>query len=602
MMMRSTTYFLVSLIIFLSACGTKQDVVTLTATIAAPTATRVATATASPTALRPTPIPTAEPTATIVYAPFSAELTSSTTNIHPLAPITIHFSRPITNPDIKRPVRTSPQINSVISWDDTYTTLTIQPTDSLPLGRSLKIRLDDQLRGAGDSQLRETEWSVRVTGGTQLLQHLPNERTLDELQPTIRLTFSDRMDRASVLKALSITPPIDADFSWDGNRLSISPKQPLTLGETYQFVLARTALSAEAVSMTREYRWIYILPPLVKTIQYPDRTNTNKPLTLTFNYTLDWQAMRDNLQIIATDSGEAIAGDIEIDESAQKVTFTPHTRWGIEQAYKVGNAHWQLANGQTVELSEPITFVSAPAITRVSPATDKRPARQIKIFFDRAIDHESAEAAFSLTPNTPGELGWQENTLIFTPTARILAENTTYTIRIETTIRSADNKAILSDPFIRTFTTRYHILSITFGVDSVSQVVRASGRRTIQYAVGDTDLDLIDFTLYAIDSTLLARLTNHQWSAWLAEADFGSPTLPLISAWRGDEGGRKLIFKEGDNASSIAEVAIPPTVPNGFYILVASQLGLREAVLLVNVSDLALLIKSAESQHTIWVS
>ncbi|WP_019508272.1 Ig-like domain-containing protein [Pleurocapsa sp. PCC 7319] len=52
------------------------------------------------------------------------------------------------------------------------------------------------------------------------------------------LTFNRPMDRLSVEKNLSITPPLPGKISWSGLRLAYTLNDPITYGETYQVTLA----------------------------------------------------------------------------------------------------------------------------------------------------------------------------------------------------------------------------------------------------------------------------------------------------------------------------------------------------------------------------
>lgn len=61
------------------------------------------------------------------------------------------------------------------------------------------------------------------------------------LDTIIKLTFDREMDRPSVEQAISISPPLKVDYLWQGQELSLVPKEPLEPGVTYRVFVNQSA-------------------------------------------------------------------------------------------------------------------------------------------------------------------------------------------------------------------------------------------------------------------------------------------------------------------------------------------------------------------------
>ena len=613
--MRKVTALWLLAAIFLTACmSTVDDVVTVEMTTiptAEATATAVATATATVAAtptLVPTDEPTAtpEPTATVVYEAFSAELLA-TDDLHPSAPIVINFTQPVQNPDIASPISLRPSsIDGTVSWSNNNTTLTFQPSQPLPTGRIITVQLNDFLQGVDGGTIDSTRWTPRVMHGVTVLSRVPDQRELSDTRPTIRITFPVPMDESSVAEALTVEPNVPLSLEWDGNDLLLSPDEPLAFGGSYRFVIAKQAISHDGIPLASSYRWTQNITPAIEKVTGPDVQEPQRPLTIKFNFDMQWQMIRDGIEVINTATNRSVDGTLSIDETAREITFTPKDEWAIDTIFHVFGDGWQTADGVVLQLREPLSFASQPTIVRKSPTKSDTPPRNVvQITFDRPMDQTSVEAAFGITPTVEGNFSWDENKLIFTPETRHFANETTYEVVLTTDALSASGEPVLTEPYGWSFRTTVRQTSSSFGESAYSQAVEASGRRMVQFERRNVELDELQFALRSVSMSQLADVHakwNNQWRRSLVNSD----ALPIVHEWRGDETGVELPDSTERYLSDLGEIGIPTDVAPGIYVLEMADGVLLNDQMVVNVTDLALVVKSAETPTGLdlaaWVS
>ncbi|MCS6801064.1 MAG: Ig-like domain-containing protein [Chloroflexota bacterium] len=104
----------------------------------------------------------------------------------------------------------------------------------------------------------------------------------------------------------------------------------------------------------------------------------------------------------------------------------------------------------------------APAVIAYEPEQQREvpPTATIVISFNTAMDRASVERAFQLQPAVDGRFEWSGDTVRFAP-SRPLARNTTYTVTLGTTARSAAALP-LREPFSAEFTTAGDLVPVAF--------------------------------------------------------------------------------------------------------------------------------------------
>jgi outer membrane protein assembly factor BamB len=96
-----------------------------------------------------------------------------------------------------------------------------------------------------------------------------------------------------------------------------------------------------------------------------------------------------------------------------------------------------------------------PTVTATAPADGAQrilPGATVGVTFSEAMDHASAESAFSITGGVSGTFSWSGNTMVFNPSAA-LAQATSYTVTVAVTAMAAVDNVGLIAPCSFTFAT-----------------------------------------------------------------------------------------------------------------------------------------------------
>jgi len=102
---------------------------------------------------------------------------------------------------------------------------------------------------------------------------------------------------------------------------------------------------------------------------------------------------------------------------------------------KAGNRAW--TGYKSVHISEAMD-ITPPTVIESAPAGENVPVTtEITVTFSEPMNKKSVESAFSIYPEVPGELYWEDNTLIFTP-----GSNLDYDTRYAAGIEGGDRGAM----------------------------------------------------------------------------------------------------------------------------------------------------------------
>ncbi|MCW3129425.1 MAG: PKD domain-containing protein [Methanophagales archaeon] len=102
--------------------------------------------------------------------------------------------------------------------------------------------------------------------------------------------------------------------------------------------------------------------------------------------------------------------------------------YGANAYDKAGNRAW--TGYKSVHISEAMD-ITPPTVIESAPAGENVPVTtEITVTFSEPMNKKSVESAFSIYPEVPGELYWEDNTLIFTPGSN-LDYDTRYVAGIE---------------------------------------------------------------------------------------------------------------------------------------------------------------------------
>jgi uncharacterized protein YfaS (alpha-2-macroglobulin family) len=337
---------------------------------------------------------------------------------------------------------------------------------SLPLGFLLIASLSCTLPSIFQPRGQEAETPASPLDSS-LISLTPLPPSLVETQPTggeelslqdpIHLYFDQPMDQASVIAALEIQPPMQAELSWsDEATLRIQPSETLPVATTYTITINTEAMSATGLAIPEPIR------QNLKTVGYLEVTqaipepgskevNPSAPITLVFNRPVVPLQVGGDLPHPLTFE-PPVAGEGEwIDTSIY--IFRPETAFpgGVIITAELDRALTSL-NG--APLAEPFqwSFTGAqPKLASLTPnAIDPIPLDpHFVLTFNQPMDEESVENALTFTnvdlTAIRGDFQWNKasDELTFTPAAR-LAYASTYTLRLGTEAYAPGGEKLLN--------------------------------------------------------------------------------------------------------------------------------------------------------------
>lgn len=145
---------------------------------------------------------------------------------------------------------------------------------------------------------------------------------------TIRITFAESMDSASVEKHFAIDPPAHGNFSWNGAQLTFDPAAALTAGQTYTVTVQAGAASTQGRLLTQDTHWTFTVsrprvaylapaihddPPAPPNLWIADPAEPNNAKQITFNRAgilPDYAASPDGTRIAFAQPGPNATADL----------------------------------------------------------------------------------------------------------------------------------------------------------------------------------------------------------------------------------------------------------------------------------------------------
>ncbi|MBS3784374.1 MAG: Ig-like domain-containing protein, partial [Anaerolineae bacterium] len=292
-----------------------------------------------------------------------------------------------------------------------------------------------------------------------------------ELAPdgAIELVFDRAMDRASVEKALQISPSVAGSLAWaDERTVRFKPARDLKRNADYQLTVGSQATAADGESLKDDYRFSfrtvgYLAVSQVVPAPGSVDVEAESSITVMFNrpvvplMAVSDPAYEDLPQPLALDP--PVEGDGEwINTSIY--TFTPDGPLAGGTTYSA-RIEAGLTDTTGGILEEPYSWqftTQRPQVTWVSPQEDEQLASvepRVEVAFNMPVDPASAEGAFTLQgggETVNGAVEVISETLVFTPTER-LAFDTVYTAQIAQGVLSLRGGEGMSSAYAWRFTT-----------------------------------------------------------------------------------------------------------------------------------------------------
>ena len=242
--------------------------------------------------------------------------------------------------------------------------------------------------------------------------------------------------------------------------------------------------------------------------------------------------------------------------------------------------------GSTADAQE-----QGPALTLYprSGSTNVWQGTAISMRFDRSIDRQSLEEAFSIRPAADGYIHWHSDQQVeYRPNEPLLPTHN-YELEIKATVRDSDGRQVLPEDYVSTFTTGEQRPEPRFGYGLPIQVLAPSGEHGLGLQPGFPRLTM-DFTAYGLEITQFAE----------AYAAISGPNGGEIDVSQLQES--ETWTAHIDTSRSERGVALPNSLVAGLYVVEAAHPEFGSAKALLVYADHVTTLKRGRSGLAAWVT
>ena len=292
--------------------------------------------------------------------------------------VTVAYSELVDHASAEAAFSTAPEIDGSFSWSGT--TLTFTPADPLPLEADFVVTVGPGARDAAGNAMATGASPLAFTtvGPPRVASTIPAEGdTAIARDGDIEIVFSTLMDTASVEAALAITPRTRVELRWRGERLTVTPDQPLEPGRRYRLEISTDATDLGGTQLDVPLQLSFVtartdldVAQLVPADEVEGIAVTT-PIGIVFDRPLDPDSVDGALWTIVPD----VAGSLEVAElpgaagldhgGARLLEFAPSGALAANTTYEVTLAPGlRAADGG--ELSEAVSWTfttGAPSLT-----------------------------------------------------------------------------------------------------------------------------------------------------------------------------------------------------------------------------------------------
>jgi hypothetical protein len=282
--------------------------------------------------------------------------------------VTVAYSELVDHASAESAFSIQPPIDGSFSWSGTV--LTFTPAEPLPLESEFVVTIGPGARdAAGNAMPAGTgPLAFATVGPPRVASTVPADGdTAIARDAAIEVVFSTLMDTASVEGALTITPRIPMTLRWRGERLTVTPDEPLEPGRRYRLEISTgaTDLGGARLDVPLELSFVTARTDLEVVQLLPSDTTegiaVSTPIGIVFDRPLDPDSVDGSLLTIVPD----VAGSLDVAElpgaagldhdGPRLLRFVPSGTLSANTTYEVTLAPGlRAADGG--ELSEPLAW------------------------------------------------------------------------------------------------------------------------------------------------------------------------------------------------------------------------------------------------------
>ncbi|MGD8516371.1 MAG: Ig-like domain-containing protein, partial [Anaerolineae bacterium] len=424
---------------------------------------------------------------------------------------------------------------------------------------------------------------------------------LSDLWTPVRIRFSRPVDPDSVLERFSLSSGsglgLPGVVTWErgGATFVFQPQEALLPDTSYEYRLEPQVRDSLGFELAEGVSHSFATEPMLLEVAPPDgaaQIPITETIRLSFSRAMDQETVEAGLLI-------SPPLDFDITWDGNQVLLAPQRGMAPDTGYQASiGATVRDASGAPLAQAYTWTFSTQPLLlaqqTPEQGAVDLR--QTVDLAFAQSMDRRSVEAALAVSPATPGEWVWSDDsrTVAFQPeTGWLPGED--YTVTLGGIARTADGYHSLSQDRSWEFSTAP--VEVQFGQGPNVQVMAAGGERAFQLVVQGANV--AEFQLHPITPTQFLDLYSSGFrgigpeEAQVLPGTFLTPTV----TWR-----EPLVALDDPAYDGwwLAEAQVPDDLPTGLYILTspeasASESSLGSDHLLLVVTEHVLVLKQSRS-------
>jgi Big-like domain-containing protein len=362
-------------------------------------------------------------------------------------------------------IQISPPANGQWRYNYYYgdsTTIYYQPNVPLNLNESYSITINTTAHDRRGHYLPQAFHSTFRTASFHVTSTYPQDGATDiSVSSSVEVNFTGPIDTGSVRRAFSIDPPTPGNlYIYPGNpSIYFTPTIGLLSATSYRVTLSTAMRSQSGDSLVQPYSFSFRTAPFSVTYTSPYNGQTDIPLLgsigVSFTASIDTASVRRAFSVVPPTVGNFYfyAG------SSSTFYFNPTLGLGPDTLYQVTlSTAMHSLRGDSLTQPYSFSFRTRPySVTYTWPyngstGISRYPDIGFEVGFDVPIDTGSVQSSFS-HPGMTGRYYYADGSRYFyfypdTP----LAANTTYTMTVQTSMRSRSG-AYLKTPYAFSFTT-----------------------------------------------------------------------------------------------------------------------------------------------------
>ena len=375
------------------------------------------------------------------------------------SPVVLAFNKEMDRPSVEAAFSIDPAIDGNFTWEGPVARYNVD--GFFAEAKTYTYSLDTTAFDTDDIHLLEP-LEVTFTTGSGVDVYPPYVVSIISsrapLDAVVRITFSEPMDRASVIMAFSIDPIVQGNLSWEEDTLVFDPDDLLSYDTLYTVRIAGTAQDLAGNPMGTDIYSTFLtikdtVPPEVMATS-PRNGSVDVPLitivTLTFSDDVDRDTLPDALSW-----QPPVLADISWENAT--ATLTPRHIL-VEGTVHNLTVDVSLRDLRGNPLSEPfdLTFTTAGSADRTPPhlvstapptGSNVAPGGQVRLTWSEPMDRSSVEDAIWVSPMAVASYTWSGPvltvTLDGTETGRV------YTINIDDTVEDQTGNTALEPYALR---------------------------------------------------------------------------------------------------------------------------------------------------------